>query len=163
MSELRNVQITGDAMNHYRSSGTRRKSRRKQSLEGGDSPPGQSISTAANFTAARAIQTGLATGGSKKPSGPLVITKTPHSHTSPPLTQTPVKEKEVKTVTPTPPALPVPAGKITLKPPKKTPKKILLAPPVKKNKLQKPIQTRKVRVHLQGFNKRITRAKDSCT
>ena len=53
--------------------------------------------------------------------------------------------------------------KLTLTPPKKTPKKLLLAPPAKKTAASAAAssqrETKKIRVQLGGFKKRITRAK----
>ena len=50
-------------------------------------------------------------------------------------------------------------SKLTLTPPKKAPKKVILAPPASHSKTSKVRETRKVRVHLSGLKKRLTRAK----
>jgi len=78
MSEVRNVQITGGAVDHYRKEraggSTRRK--RKEYQDGGDVPPGGSITGAANISAARAIQNSLARGGAAAKDESVVIRKT---------------------------------------------------------------------------------------
>jgi len=177
MSEVRNVQITGGAVDHYRKERgeTRKRGRRaapapdhkvdhradhRVDHKGGDSPPGASISTAANFTAARVIQSGLASGGSTQ-----VKKIVKESVNAPPFTP-PTKPAVVPIKAA--PAAPAAASqktppKLTLTPPKKTPKKLLLAPPAKKAAASAAAssqrETKKIRVQLGGFKKRITRAK----
>ena len=192
MSEVRNVQITGGAVDHYRKERgeTRKRGRRaapapdhkvdhradhrvdhradhradhrvdhKVDHKGGDSPPGASISTAANFTAARVIQSGLASGGSTQ-----VKKIVKEAVNAPPFTP-PTKPAVVPIKAA--PAAPAAAAasqktppKLTLTPPKKTPKKLLLAPPAKKAAASgSQRETKKIRVQLGGFKKRITRAK----
>jgi hypothetical protein len=182
MSEVRNVQITGGAVDHYRKERgeTRKRGRRvaehktehKTEHKGGDSPPGASISTAANFTAARVIQSGLASGGSTQ-----VKKIVKESVNAPPFTP-PMKPSVVPikaSVDAAAPVVPTKA-KLTLTPPKRTPKKLLLAPPAKKASGSSAStsasasastsanagsqrETKKIRVQLGGFKKRITRAK----
>jgi hypothetical protein len=173
MSEVRNVQITGGAVDHYRKERgeTRKRGRRlaeqkaehktehKSEHKGGDSPPGASISTAANFTAARVIQSGLASGGSTQ-----VKKIVKESVNAPPFTP-PMKPSVVPikaSVDAATPVVPTKA-KLTLTPPKRTPKKLLLAPPAKKAAASATAssqrETKKIRVQLGGFKKRITRAK----
>jgi hypothetical protein len=175
MSEVRNVQITGGAVDHYRKERgeTRKRGRRvaehktehKTEHKGGDSPPGASISTAANFTAARVIQSGLASGGSTQ-----VKKIVKESVNAPPFTP-PMKPSVVPIKPAAAPVVPTKA-KLTLTPPKRTPKKLLLAPPAKKTSgssastsasasasTSSQRETKKIRVQLGGFKKRITRAK----
>ena len=151
--EVRNIQITGGAVDHYRkerAGGTRKRRVHK----GGDVPPGAPITAAANFVAARGIQAGLASGGSHvvtkiAVAAPPVQHKAPASASAP----APPLQKPEPTV--------AKVSKLTLTPPKKTPKKILLAPPgaEKKGKVGKSVKTRKIRVQLSGLNKRITKAR----
>jgi hypothetical protein len=80
MSEVRNVQITGGAVDHYRKerAGGSTHRKRKEYQDGGDVPPGGSITGAANISAARAIQNSLARGGAAaaKKDESVVIRKT---------------------------------------------------------------------------------------
>jgi len=174
MSEVRNVQITGGAVDHYRKEraggSTRRK--RKEYQDGGDVPPGGSITGAANISAARAIQNSLARGGAAAGAvkdESVVIRKThapspsvaPKPTPSAPAEAKPESKPESKpeaTTAATPEAKP----KLLLHPPKKTPKKIVLAPPATlkpKKRSTNPRDTHKVKVQLSGFKKRVTRAK----
>jgi len=143
MSEVRQIQISADAYRPAR--GTRK---RASKHKGGDSPPGLPVTGAANFAAARSIQAVLATGGSK-PKAPLVITKS--SPLAPPHPTSKPHEK-------VPEPAPAKSGKIVLNPPKKSPKKIILAP-ARTKVAGKVRETSKVRVHLSGLKKRLTRAK----
>jgi hypothetical protein len=168
MSEVRNVQITGGAVDHYRKEraggSTRRK--RKEYQDGGDVPPGGSITGAANISAARAIQNSLARGGAAAvvKDESVVIRKT---HVpSPSVSPTPSAKAEPKPEPkPEPKAEPKAEEakpKLLLHPPKKTPKKIVLAPPATlkpKKRSTNPRDTHKVKVQLSGFKKRVTRAK----
>jgi hypothetical protein len=168
MSEVRNVQITGGAVDHYRKEraggSTRRK--RKEYQDGGDVPPGGSITGAANISAARVIQNSLARGGSAatgavKKDESVVIRKT---HVpSPSVAPTASKAEPKAEPTPTPKPAEAKAQeakpKLLLHPPKKTPKKIVLAPPAISKPKKRSTHTHKVKVQLSGFKKRVTRAK----
>ena len=173
MSEVRNVQITGGAVDHYRKEraggSTRRK--RKEYQDGGDVPPGGSITGAANISAARAIQNSLARGGAaagavKDESVVIRKTHAPSPSVAPKPTPSAPAKAEAKpeskpeskpeaTTAATPEAKP----KLLLHPPKKTPKKIVLAPPAISKPKKRSIHTHKVKVQLSGFKKRVTRAK----
>ena len=165
MSEVRNVQITGGAVDHYRKEraggSTRRK--RKEYQDGGDVPPGVPITGAANISAARVIQNSLARGGAAaKKDESVVIRKThvPSPSVAPtasakaehkPEPKPEPKAQEAKAEDPKP--------KLLLHPPKKTPKKIVLAPPATLKPKKRSRDTHKVKVQLSGFKKRVTRAK----
>ncbi len=181
MSEVRNVQITGGAVDHYRKEraggSTRRK--RKEYQDGGDVPPGGSITGAANISAARAIQNSLARGGSAAVKDESVVIRKTHApspsvapkptpsapakaeakaEAKPESKPEPKPEPKHEAVAATPEAKP----KLLLHPPKKTPKKIVLAPPATlkpKKRSTNPRDTHKVKVQLSGFKKRVTRAK----
>jgi hypothetical protein len=174
MSEVRNVQITGGAVDHYRKEraggSTRRK--RKEYQDGGDVPPGGSITGAANISAARAIQNSLARGGAaavvKDESVVIRKTHAPSPSVAPkPTPSAPAKAEvkaEAKAEAKPEPAATTPEAKpkLLLHPPKKTPKKIVLAPPATlkpKKRSTNPRETHKVKVQLSGFKKRVTRAK----
>lgn len=159
MSEVRNVQITGGAVVHYRKErtggSTRRK--RKEYQDGGDVPPGVPITGAANISAARVIQNSLARGGAaaaataKEES--VVIRK---SHVPSPAAAPQSASAKAEPVKPkTGEAKP----KLLLHPPKKNPKKLVLAPPAITKPKKRSRDTHKVKVHLSGFKKRVTRAK----
>lgn len=159
MSEVRNVQITGGAVDHYRKErtggSTRRK--RKEYQDGGDVPPGVPITGAANISAARVIQNSLARGGAaaaataKEES--VVIRK---SHVPSPAAAPQSASAKAEPVKPkTGEAKP----KLLLHPPKKNPKKLVLAPPAITKPKKRSRDTHKVKVHLSGFKKRVTRAK----
>jgi len=173
MSEVRNVQITGGAVDHYRKEraggSTRRK--RKEYQDGGDVPPGGSITGAANISAARAIQNSLARGGSVAVKDESVVIRKTHAP-SPSVAPTaskaepkaeakaeakpePKPEPKHETAAATPEAKP----KLLLHPPKKTPKKIVLAPPATTKPKKRLREPHKVKVQLSGFKKRVTRAK----
>ena len=157
MSEVRNVQITGGAVDHYRKerAGGVTRRRRRVEHEGGDAPPGASLLGPANMGAVKIIGGTLASGGANKKKEDEVPVKKvePVAVASPPRPQ------------PTPKPLQPPPqveGKIILKPAKKTPKKIVLGPPAivkTKKRSTNPRETHKVRVQLSGFKKRVTRAK----
>ena len=179
MSEVRNVQITGGAVDHYRKEraggSTRRK--RKEYQDGGDVPPGGSITGAANISAARVIQNSLAKGGATagavKKDESVVIRKThvPSPSVSPTASKAEPKPepKAEPKPEPKPEAIPTPKPeeakaqearpKLLLHPPKKTPKKIVLAPPAISKPKKRSRDTHKVKVQLSGFKKRVTRAK----
>jgi len=178
MSEVRNVQITGGAVDHYRKEraggSTRRK--RKEYQDGGDVPPGGSITGAANISAARAIQNSLARGGAaavvKDESVVIRKTHAPSPSVAPkPTPSAPAKAEAKPESKPEPKpepkheaaaATPEAKPKLLLHPPKKTPKKIVLAPPATlkpKKRSTNPRDTHKVKVQLSGFKKRVTRAK----
>lgn len=178
MSEVRNVQITGGAVDHYRKEraggSTRRK--RKEYQDGGDVPPGVPITGAANISAARVIQNSLARGGAAASAlaaavkdESVVIRKThvPSPAAAPPPAAKAEPKAEAKPE-PKAEAKPEPATKaeakpkLLLHPPKKTPKKLVLAPPAitkPKKRSTNPRDTHKVKVQLSGFKKRVTRAK----
>lgn len=172
MSEVRNVQITGGAVDHYRKEraggSTRRK--RKEYQDGGDVPPGVPITGAANISAARVIQNSLVRGGAAAATAAkdesVVIRKThvPSPVAAPPAAAKAEAKAESKPAeaTPTPTAKPEAKPKLLLHPPKKTPKKLVLAPPAitkPKKRSTNPRDTHKVKVQLSGFKKRVTRAK----
>jgi hypothetical protein len=178
MSEVRNVQITGGAVDHYRKEraggSTRRK--RKEYQDGGDVPPGGSITGAANISAARAIQNSLARGGSAAVKDESVVirkTHAPSPSVAPKPTPSAPAKAEVKAEAkpeskpepkPEPKheaaaATPEAKPKLLLHPPKKTPKKIVLAPPATLKPKKRSTHTHKVKVQLSGFKKRVTRAK----
>lgn len=180
MSEVRNVQITGGAVDHYRKEraggSTRRK--RKEYQDGGDVPPGVPITGAANISAARVIQNSLAKGGATagavKKDESVVIRKThvPSPSVSPTASAKAEPKAEPKPeakAEPKPEAIPTPKPaepkaqeakpKLLLHPPKKTPKKIVLAPPAISKPKKRSRDTHKVKVQLSGFKKRVTRAK----
>jgi len=168
MSEVRNVQITGGAVDHYRKEraggSTRRK--RKEYQDGGDVPPGGSITGAANISAARVIQNSLAKGGAAaKKDESVVIRKThvPSPSVAPTASKAEAKVEVKEEAIPAPkPATAEAKPKLLLHPPKKTPKKIVLAPPAiskPKKRSINPRETHKVKVQLSGFKKRVTRAK----
>jgi hypothetical protein len=181
MSEVRNVQITGGAVDHYRKEraggSTRRK--RKEYQDGGDVPPGVPITGAANISAARVIQNSLARGGAAKKDESVVIRKThvPSPSVSPTASAKPEPKAEPKPEAKAeakPEAIPTPKPaeakaqeakaqeakpKLLLHPPKKTPKKIVLAPPAISKPKKRSRDTHKVKVQLSGFKKRVTRAK----
>jgi len=167
MSEVRNVQITGGAVDHYRKEraggSTRRK--RKEYQDGGDVPPGGSITGAANISAARAIQNSLARGGAaagavKDESVVIRKTHAPSPSVAPKPTPSAPAKAEAKpeskpeskpeaTTAATPEAKP----KLLLHPPKKTPKKIVLAPPATlkpKKRSTNPRDTHKVKVQQEA-------------
>ena len=159
MSEVRNVQITGGAMDHYRKerAGGVTRRRRKVEHEGGDAPPGVPLLGPANMGAVKIIGGTLASGGAKKKKEDEVPVKKvePIAVASPPPKPLPLQP-------PQPPQQPKVEGKIILKPAKKTPKKIVLGPPAivkTKKRSTNPRETHKVRVQLSGFKKRVTRAK----
>lgn len=170
MSEVRNVQITGGAVDHYRKEraggSTRRK--RKEYQDGGDVPPGELITGAANISAARVIQNSIARGGAAAASAlaaakdeSVVIRKT---HVPSPAAAPPAAKAEAKAeAKPEPkPEEATAKPKLLLHPPKKTPKKLVLAPPAitkPKKRSTNPRDTHKVKVQLSGFKKRVTRAK----
>lgn len=173
MSEVRNVQITGGAVDHYRKEraggSTRRK--RKEYQDGGDVPPGVPITGAANISAARVIQNSLVRGGAAAAASALaaakdesvVIRKThvPSPAAAPPSAPAAAKA-EAKPAEAIPTAKPEAKPKLLLHPPKKTPKKLVLAPPAitkPKKRSTNPRDTHKVKVQLSGFKKRVTRAK----
>ena len=170
MSEVRNVQITGGAVDHYRKEraggSTRRK--RKEYQDGGDVPPGGSITGAANISAARAIQNSLARGGAaagavKDESVVIRKTHAPSPSVAPTASKAEAKAEVKEEAIPAPkPATAEAKPKLLLHPPKKTPKKIVLAPPATlkpKKRSTNPRDTHKVKVQLSGFKKRVTRAK----
>ena len=175
MSEVRNVQITGGAVDHYRKEraggSTRRK--RKEYQDGGDVPPGVPITGAANISAARVIQNSLARGGAASALAAaakdesVVIRKThvPSPAAAPPPAAKAEPKAEPKAEAkhePVKPKTEEPKPKLLLHPPKKTPKKIVLAPPAitkPKKRSTNPRDTHKVKVQLSGFKKRVTRAK----
>ena len=170
MSEVRNVQITGGAVDHYRKEraggSTRRK--RKEYQDGGDVPPGVPITGAANISAARVIQNSLARGGAAAAAKDesVVIRKT-HvpSPAAAPASAAKAEPKAEAKPEPKAEAKPEPATKaeakpkLLLHPPKKTPKKIVLAPPAITKPKKRSTHTHKVKVQLSGFKKRVTRAK----
>ena len=175
MSEVRNVQITGGAVDHYRKERTGRSTRkkRKEYQDGGDVPPGVPITGAANISAARVIQNSLARGGAAAATAvkneSVVIRKThvPTASTAAaPASaakaepkaepkEEPKAEANLDPVKPKAEAKP----KLLLHPPKKTPKKLVLAPPAIKKQKKSSTHTHKVKVQLSGFKKRVTRAK----
>ena len=172
MSEVRNVQITGGAVDHYRKEraggSTRRK--RKEYQDGGDVPPGVPITGAANISAARVIQNSLARGGAASALAAaakdesVVIRKThvPSPAAAPPSAPAKAEPKAEAKPEPVKPKTEEPKPKLLLHPPKKTPKKIVLAPPAitkPKKRSTNPRDTHKVKVQLSGFKKRVTRAK----
>ena len=164
MSEVRNVQITGGAVEHYRkerAGGVTRRRRRVEPVEheGGDAPPGASLLGPANMGAVKIIGGTLSSGGAKKKKEDEVPVKKvePIAVASPP-----PRPQPTPTLTLTLPLQPNSEGKIILKPAKKTPKKIVLGPPAivkTKKRSTNPRETHKVRVQLSGFKKRVTRAK----
>jgi len=171
MSEVRNVQITGGAVDHYRKerAGGVTRRRRKVEHEGGDAPPGTSLLGPANMGAVKMIGDSLASGGAKKKKEDEVPVKKvepvpvasppPRPHPTPTPTPTPTPLPLHPPLQPPPPKV---EGKIILKPAKKTPKKIVLGPPAivkTKKRSTNPRETHKVRVQLSGFKKRVTRAK----
>ena len=158
MSEVRNVQITGGAVEHYRKerAGGVTRRRRRVEHEGGDAPPGASLLGPANMVAVKIIGATLASGGANKKKEDEVPVKKvePVAVASPP----PRPQPTPKPLQPPPQV----EGKIILKPAKKTPKKIVLGPPAivkTKKRSTNPRETHKVRVQLSGFKKRVTRAK----
>jgi len=163
MSEVRNVQITGGAVDHYRKErtggSTRRK--RKEYQDGGDVPPGGSITGAANISAGRVIQNSLVRGGASTAAlttakdESVVIRKTDVSSPAAVPPSSPPKA-EAK---PEPVAKAEANPKLLLHPPKKSPKKLVLAPPAIKKHKKRSTHTHKVKVQLSGFKKRVTRAK----
>lgn len=164
MSEVRNVQITGGAVDHYRKEraggSTRRK--RKEYQDGGDVPPGVPITGAANISAARVIQNSLARGGAAaKKDESVVIRKThvPSPSVAPTASAKAEHKPEPKPEPKAEPKAEDPKPKLLLHPPKKTPKKIVLAPPATLKPKKRSRDTHKVKVQLSGFKKRVTRAK----
>lgn len=158
MSEVRNVQITGGAVDHYRKerAGGVTRRRRRVEHEGGDAPPGVPLLGPANM-GVKIIGGTLASGGAKKKKEDEVPVKKvePIAVASPPPKPQPLPPP----LQPQPPKV---EGKIILKPAKKTPKKIVLGPPAivkTKKRSTNPRETHKVRVQLSGFKKRVTRAK----
>lgn len=157
MSEVRNVQITGGAVDHYRKerAGGVTRRRRRVEHEGGDAPPGTSLLGPANMGAVKMIGETLASGGAKKKKEDEVpVKKVEPVAVASPVTPKPLPQQ--------PPLQPKVEGKIILKPAKKTPKKIVLGPPAivkTKKRSTNPRETHKVRVQLSGFKKRVTRAK----
>jgi hypothetical protein len=163
MSEVRNVQITGGAVDHYRKerAGGVTRRRRRVEHEGGDAPPGAPLLGPANMGAVKIIGETLASGGAKKKKEDEV----PVKKVEPVAVASPVTPKpQPLPQQPQTPLHPQPKveGKIILKPAKKTPKKIVLGPPAivkTKKRSTNPRETHKVRVQLSGFKKRVTRAK----
>ena len=158
MSEVRNVQITGGAVEYYRKerAGGVTRRRRRVEHEGGDAPPGVPLLGPANMRAVKIIGGTLASGGAKKKKEDEVPVKKvePIAVASPPPKPQPLQPPQ--------PPQPKVEGKIILKPAKKTPKKIVLGPPAivkTKKRSTNPRETHKVRVQLSGFKKRVTRAK----
>ena len=159
MSEVRNVQITGGAVDHYRKerAGGVTRRRRRVEHEGGDAPPGASLLGPANMGAVKIIGGTLASGGAKKKKEDEVPVKKVEAIA---VASPPPKPQHLQP--PQPPQQPKVEGKIILKPAKKTPKKIVLGPPAivkTKKRSTNPRETHKVRVQLSGFKKRVTRAK----
>jgi len=158
MSEVRNVQITGGAVDHYRKerAGGVTRRRRKVEHEGGDAPPGAPLLGPANMGAVKIIGETLASGGAKKKKEDEVpVKKMEPVAVASPVTPKPLPQQPLHTQTKV-------EGKIILKPAKKTPKKIVLGPPAivkTKKRSTNPRETHKVRVQLSGFKKRVTRAK----
>ena len=167
MSEVRQIKITGGAIDHYnkeKAGGTRR---RRKHQDGGDKAPGAPITSAANYTAARTIEASLA-GGAKekaKTDEPKAEVKKIHPMEHKPKVEIKAEPKVEVKVEPRAeakaepkPELPKPTSKLTLTPAKRSPKKVILAPARTKS-ATKVRETRKVRVHLSGLKKRLTRAK----
>ena len=176
MSEVRNVQITGGAVDHYRKERTGRSTRkkRKEYQDGGDVPPGVPITGAANISAARVIQNSLARGGAAAAATvkdeSVVIRKThvPTASTAAapasaakaePKAEPKAEANAEANLDPVKPKAEGPKPKLLLHPPKKTPKKLVLAPPAIKKQKKSSTHTHKVKVQLSGFKKRVTRAK----
>lgn len=168
MSEVRNVQITGGAVDHYRKerSGGVTRRRRRVEHEGGDAPPGAPLLGPANMGAVKFISETLASGGAKKKKEDEVpVKKVEAVVVASPVTPKPQALQPLHPQPPLPQPLhpqPKVEGKIILKPAKKTPKKIVLGPPAivkTKKRSTNPRETHKVRVQLSGFKKRVTRAK----
>lgn len=169
MSEVRNVQITGGAVDHYRKERTGRSTRkkRKEYQDGGDVPPGVPITGAANISAARVIQNSLARGGAASTS-PLatavknesvVIRKRDVPSPAAAPASAKAEANAEANLDPVKPKAEGPKPKLLLHPPKKTPKKLVLAPPAIKKQKKSSTHTHKVKVQLSGFKKRVTRAK----
>lgn len=169
MSEVRQIKITGGAIDHYnkeKAGGTRRR-RKTQQQDGGDKAPGAPITSAANYTAARTIEASLA-GGAKARDEPkatevkkvhLVEHKPKVEIKAEPRVEVKVEPKAEHKANEPKPELPKPTSKLTLTPAKRSPKKVILAPPARAKTAGKVRETRKVRVHLSGLKKRLTRAK----
>lgn len=177
MSEVRQIKITGGAIDHYnkeKAGGTRR---RRKHQDGGDKAPGAPITSAANYTAARTIEASLA-GGAKARDEPkatevkkvhvmehkpkVEIKADPKANepkANEPRVEVKVEPKAEHKANEPKPELPKPTSKLTLTPAKRSPKKVILAPPARAKTAGKVRETRKVRVHLSGLKKRLTRAK----
>jgi hypothetical protein len=181
MSEVRQIKITGGAIDHYnkeKAGGTRRR-RKTQQQDGGDKAPGAPITSAANYTAARTIEASLA-GGAKARTDETKATEVKKVHVmehkpkveikaepmaehkpkaNEPRVEVRVEAKAEPKAETQKPELPKPTSKLTLTPAKRSPKKVILAPPARAKTAGKVRETRKVRVHLSGLKKRLTRAK----
>jgi hypothetical protein len=177
---IKNVVITGTAlqdMKAHQVGGKRRAIRRlsrtttakvQKIQQGGDTVPGQSLAGAQNYAAAaKLVQT--MKGGSASTAPAPTATQTPAVPTTMPGTQPQVpallKVPAVQAALQAGTAV-VPAqqqgGKLKLVPArKKKTSKLLLAPPTKhqQHKSTSVTKTRKIRVQLAGFKKRMTKAK----
>ena len=187
MSEVRQIKITGGAIDHYnkeKAGGTRR---RRKHQDGGDKAPGAPITSAANYTAARTIEASLAGGAKARDETKATEVKKVHvmehkpkveikaepkanepkanepkanePKANEPRVEARVEPKAEHKANEPKPELPKPTSKLTLTPAKRSPKKVILAPPARAKTAGKVRETRKVRVHLSGLKKRLTRAK----
>lgn len=189
---VRSLKITGVAATDFQrlkgggggrgKQATRRLPSMRKLQEGGDAPPGQSITTAANYAAAANISKKLnMRGGATVATNIAQVTQavlaTPKTigqlpgttAQQPQALNTPAVNAALQAgTTPpvTPPATvvapePQKGGKVTLLPSrKKKASRVVLAPPAGRSRAALPVtKTRKIRVQLSGLKKRMTKAK----
>ena len=176
---VKQIRISGAAFDDYqKSKGTRK--RRSPSQKGGDSPPGESITTPQNFKNAKPMMNAIGKtfntsqkGGSSEAGAPQtsVAAKTDTQLISAPGTipqmpnpVLPAVKASLEAGTAIIPVTPVAAqaggSKKVILGQKKTKKaNVLLAPPSGKRKVSSVAKTRKIRVALSGLKKRITKQK----
>lgn len=180
---IKQVVITGTALQDlktHQGGGKRRAIRRlprtttakvQKIQQGGDTVPGQSLAAAANYAAAAKISQSMKGGSTAAPATPTTMPGTQPQ--VPALLKTPAIQAAIQSGTTIVPAS-APAvqqqqqqqqqqgGKLKLLPAKKKKTaKLHLAPPTKTHpqKSTSVTKTRKIRVQLAGFKKRMTKAK----
>jgi hypothetical protein len=177
-SNIKQVVISGSAlqdMKAHQSGGKRRAVRRlsgnktakiQKLQQGGDSVPGQSLAAAANYAAAAKLTQAMK--GGSAPSAAATPTTMPGTQPQvPALLKVPAVQAALQAGTAIVPASSSVAsqqqgGKLKLVPARrKKTSKVLLSPPTKPHphKSTSVTKTRKIRVQLAGFKKRMTKAK----
>ena len=177
---IKQVVITGTALQDlktHQGGGKRRAIRRlprtttakvQKIQQGGDTVPGQSLAAAANYAAAAKISQSMKGGSTAAPATPTTMPGTQPQ--VPALLKTPAIQAAIQSGTAIVPASASSVvqqqqqqgGKLKLLPAKKKKTaKLHLAPPTKTHpqKSTSVTKTRKIRVQLAGFKKRMTKAK----